>query len=69
MGRAQGAATARVPDGGRRRELHGDAPGRVRTRTAKGSPKLRRLSEIVGEAADGGRKVIVFSYFRDVLRR
>jgi SNF2 family DNA or RNA helicase len=35
--------------------------------TAKGSQKLRRLTEIVGEAADGGRKVIVFSYFRDVL--
>jgi len=38
------------------------APG-----TVKGSPKLRRLAEIVSEAADGGRKVIVFSYFRDVL--
>jgi superfamily II DNA or RNA helicase len=38
------------------------APG-----TVKGSPKLRRLVEIVSEAADGGRKVIVFSYFRDVL--
>ena len=36
-------------------------------RTVKGSPKLRRLVEIVAEAADGGRKVIVFSYFRDVL--
>ncbi|HEX6520391.1 MAG TPA: DEAD/DEAH box helicase [Streptosporangiaceae bacterium] len=35
--------------------------------TVKGSPKLRRLAEIVGEAADGGRKAIVFSYFRDVL--
>ena len=35
--------------------------------TIKGSPKLRRLTEIVREAADGGRKVIVFSYFRDVL--
>jgi SNF2 family DNA or RNA helicase len=35
--------------------------------TIKGSQKLRRLVEIVGEAADGGRKVIVFSYFRDVL--
>jgi len=35
--------------------------------TARGSQKLRRLVEIVGEAADGGRKVIVFSYFRDVL--
>ena len=35
--------------------------------TVKGSQKLRRLTEIVGEAADGGRKVIVFSYFRDVL--
>jgi superfamily II DNA or RNA helicase len=35
--------------------------------TVKGSQKLRRLAEIVGQAADGGRKVIVFSYFRDVL--
>ena len=35
--------------------------------TVKGSQKLRRLVDIVGEAADGGRKVIVFSYFRDVL--
>jgi superfamily II DNA or RNA helicase len=35
--------------------------------TVKGSAKLRRLVEIVSEAADGGRKVIVFSYFRDVL--
>jgi SNF2 family DNA or RNA helicase len=33
----------------------------------RGSPKLRRLVEIVSEAADGGRKVVVFSYFRDVL--
>jgi superfamily II DNA or RNA helicase len=37
--------------------------------TVKGSQKLRRLVEIVSEAADGGRKVIVFSYFRDVLER
>jgi SNF2 family DNA or RNA helicase len=35
--------------------------------TVKGSPKLRRLVEIVSEAADGGRKIVVFSYFRDVL--
>ncbi len=35
--------------------------------TVKGSQKLRRLAEIVSEAADGGRTVIVFSYFRDVL--
>ena len=35
--------------------------------TVEGSPKLRRLVEIVSEAADGGRKVVVFSYFRDVL--
>jgi superfamily II DNA or RNA helicase len=35
--------------------------------TVKESQKLRRLAEIVSEAADGGRKVIVFSYFRDVL--
>jgi superfamily II DNA or RNA helicase len=36
-------------------------------RTAKESEKLRRLVELVSEAADSGRKVIVFSYFRDVL--
>ena len=36
--------------------------------TVKGSAKLRRLVEIVSEAADGGRKVIVFSYFRNVLQ-
>ena len=35
--------------------------------TVKESAKLRRLAEIVSEAADGGRKVIVFSYFRGVL--
>jgi SNF2 family DNA or RNA helicase len=35
--------------------------------TVKGSPKLRRLVEIVSEATDGGRKIVVFSYFRDVL--
>ena len=35
--------------------------------TVKGSPKLRRLVEIISEAADGGRKVVVFSYFRNVL--
>ena len=32
-----------------------------------GSAKLRRLTEIVDEAAAGGRKVVVFSFFRDVL--
>lgn len=31
------------------------------------SPKLRRLMEIVLEAADNSRKVVIFSYFRDVL--
>lgn len=31
------------------------------------SAKLRRLMEIVREAAANGRKVVVFSYFRDVL--
>jgi SNF2 family DNA or RNA helicase len=31
------------------------------------SAKLDRLVEIVGEAAANGRKVVVFSYFRDVL--
>jgi superfamily II DNA or RNA helicase len=35
--------------------------------TAKGSPKLRRLVEIVSEAVDDRRKAVVFSYFRDVL--
>ncbi|MBO0838335.1 MAG: DEAD/DEAH box helicase, partial [Actinobacteria bacterium] len=35
--------------------------------TVEASQKLRRLVEIVSEAADGGRKVVVFSYFRDVL--
>jgi SNF2 family DNA or RNA helicase len=35
--------------------------------TIEGSAKLRRLTEIAGEAADGKRKVVVFSYFRDVL--
>ncbi|HEX5567995.1 MAG TPA: DEAD/DEAH box helicase [Streptomyces sp.] len=31
------------------------------------SAKLRRLRELVAEAADNGLKVVVFSYFRDVL--
>jgi superfamily II DNA or RNA helicase len=35
--------------------------------TVKGSAKLRRLVELVTEAADSGRKVLVFSYFRGVL--
>jgi SNF2 family DNA or RNA helicase len=38
------------------------APG-----NAEGSAKLRRLTEIVEEAASNGRKVVVFSFFRDVL--
>lgn len=33
------------------------------------SPKLTRLREIVEEATDNDRKVIVYSYFRDVLHR
>jgi len=33
------------------------------------SPKLTRLCEIVEEATDNDRKVIVYSYFRDVLNR
>ena len=37
------------------------------TSTPKKSAKLRRLLEIVGEAAENGRKVVIFSYFRDVL--
>lgn len=35
--------------------------------TVKGSAKLRRLVEIAAEAADSGRKIVVFSYFRTVL--
>ncbi|TNY38064.1 DEAD/DEAH box helicase [Thermomonospora catenispora] len=31
------------------------------------SAKLERLRELVGEAADNGAKVVVFSYFREVL--
>jgi superfamily II DNA or RNA helicase len=31
------------------------------------SAKLQRLAELVREAADNGRKVVVFSFFRDVL--
>ncbi len=33
------------------------------------SPKLRRLIEIVEEAASNNRKVVVFSFFRDVIQR
>jgi SNF2 family DNA or RNA helicase len=33
----------------------------------RGSAKLRRLVEIADEAGESGRKVVVFSYFRDVL--
>jgi superfamily II DNA or RNA helicase len=33
------------------------------------STKMQRLKEIVAEAKDNGRRVIVFSYFRDVLRQ
>ncbi|WP_329520053.1 DEAD/DEAH box helicase [Spirillospora sp. NBC_01491] len=32
-----------------------------------GSAKLRRVAELAGEAAENGLKVVVFSYFRDVL--
>jgi SNF2 family DNA or RNA helicase len=35
--------------------------------TPAASAKLGRLVEIVGEASANGRKVVVFSYFRDVL--
>jgi superfamily II DNA or RNA helicase len=38
------------------------APG-----TARGSAKLRRLIEIADEAGESGRKVVVFSHFREVL--
>jgi superfamily II DNA or RNA helicase len=37
------------------------------TADVRTSAKLARLVELVGEAAENGRKVIVFSYFRDVL--
>jgi len=35
--------------------------------SVRGSAKLRRLIEIADEAGESGRKVVVFSYFRDVL--
>lgn len=35
----------------------------------RSSEKMRRLIEIVQEAEDNGRRVVVFSYFRDVLER
>ncbi len=40
----------------------GYVPGSV-----EGSAKLERLAEIADEARQNGRKVVVFSYFRDVL--
>lgn len=40
-----------------------------RTARPHDSPKLGRLLEIAEEAADNGRKVVVFSYFRDVIAR
>ena len=39
------------------------------TERPEDSPKLGRLLEIVEEAADNDRKVVVFSYFRDVIQR
>ncbi|MEJ5256307.1 MAG: DEAD/DEAH box helicase [Acidimicrobiales bacterium] len=39
------------------------APG-----TVSGSAKLARLCEIVDESVSNGHKIVVFSYFRDVLR-
>lgn len=39
------------------------------TPNPKDSPKMERLLEIVEEAVDNDRKVVVFSYFRDVIDR
>ena len=39
------------------------------TPRADDSPKLRRLVEIVEEAANNNRKVVVFSFFREVIQR
>lgn len=39
------------------------------TNRAEDSPKLTRLLEIAEEAVDNDRKVVVFSYFRDVIAR
>ncbi|MFC4554057.1 DEAD/DEAH box helicase [Georgenia faecalis] len=36
---------------------------------ARDSAKLTRLLELVGEAGENGHKVVVFSYFRDVIDR
>lgn len=42
---------------------------RAAFRSGAASAKLQRLVEIVREAEDNGRRVLVFSYFRDVLDR
>ncbi len=39
------------------------------TRAPEDSPKLSRLLEIVDEAAENDRKVVVYSYFREVIDR
>jgi len=39
------------------------------TPRSRDSPKLRRLVRIVEEAADNNRKIVVFSFFRDVIER
>src|SRR6185437_9898138 len=43
------------------------AAGTSRYRAPDGSKKLQRLLDIVDEATDDGRKVVVFSFFRTVL--
>ncbi len=40
-----------------------------RTRSPEDSPKLQRLMELVEEAASNNRKVVVFSFFLDVIQR
>ena len=57
---------SRLPRRGRGGQLHGDAPGGHAARARK-SEKMQRLIEIVEEAEDNGRRVIVFSHFREVL--
>ncbi len=39
------------------------------TRRSEDSPKLQRLCEIVEEAWENDRKIVVFSFFRDVIER
>ena len=68
MGAASRQGRHRLPRCRLPGQLHGDAPRGLRGQgTRKNSAKLRRLLDITDEATQDGRKVVVFSFFRDVL--